>query len=64
MDSGPHTLLCQLMSNASARTNPSPASHLQGHCMNYIYCITHQEQVPGYMGTLVDSGTNGGMAGV
>ena len=31
--------------------------------MNYIYRITHQERVPGYMGALVDSGTNGGMAG-
>ena len=31
MYSGPHTLLRQLMSNASARTNPSPASDLQGH---------------------------------
>ena len=62
MDSGPHTLLHQLMSNASAWTNPSPASQLQGHGMNYIYRITHQERVPGYMGALVDSGANGGMA--
>ena len=30
--------------------------------MNYIYHITHQERVPGYMGALVDSGANGGMA--
>ena len=50
MDYGPHTLLRQLMSNASARTNPSHASNLQGRCMNYIYRITHQERVPGYMG--------------
>ena len=63
MDSGTNTLLRQLMSNASARTNPSSASNLQARRMNYIYRITHQEQVPGYMGALVDSGANGGMAG-
>ena len=63
MDSGPHTLLRQLMSNASVRINPSPASNLQGRRMNYIYCITHQERVPGYLGALVDSGASGGMAG-
>ena len=48
MDSGPHTLLRQLMSNASGWTNPSAASNLQGCRMNYIYHITHQERVPGY----------------
>ena len=63
MDSGPNTLLRQLMSNASARTNPSSASNLQARRMNYIYRITHQERVSGYMGALVDSGANGGMAG-
>ena len=63
MDPGPNTLLRQLMSNASAQTNSSSASNLQGRRMNYIYRITHQERVPGYMGTLVDSGANGGMAG-
>ena len=63
MDSGPNTLLRQLMSNASARTNSSSASNLQTRRMNYIYHITHQERVPGYMGALVDSVANGGMAG-
>ena len=63
MDSAPNTLLRQLMSNASARTNPSSASTFQVHRMNYIYRIIHQEWVSGYMRALVDSGANGGMAG-
>ena len=70
-----NTLLRQLMSNASAWTSPSSATTdqsvttqyqgrtFQVHRMNFIYHITQQDRMSGYMGALVDSGTNGGMAG-
>ena len=63
------------MSNASAWTSPSSATTdqsvttqyqgrtFQVHRMNFIYHITQQDRMSGYMGALVDSGTNGGMAG-
>ena len=75
MDSGPNTLLRQLMSNASSRI-PSNSSHSQDAVttefqggkyqiqrINYTYCFTHHEATLVHHGVLVDSGANGGMAG-
>ena len=51
MDSGPNTLLCQLMSNASARSANSIGSHHQSrHAHHLSYQIATQEQQTGYMG--------------
>ena len=77
MESGPNTLLRQLMSNASARfTAPTTSSHANdtvtttfnvGHYqirrMNYAYHYTQHALHSEYQGALVDSGANGGMAG-
>ena len=76
MESGPNTLLCQLMSNASAQfpapTTPSQANdtvtttisggHYQIRHMNYVYRYTQHVVHTEYQGALVDSGANGGMA--
>ena len=77
MDSGPNTLLHQLMSNASARFPASTTSsfandtvtttfnggNYQIRHMNYSYRLTQQALHLEYQGALVDSGANGGMAG-
>ena len=79
MDNGPNTLLCQLMSNASARSansqqaSPNDSVSLTttyiGHkyqvrkTNNTIYCISQHDQIVGYSGVFVDSGANGGLAG-
>ena len=77
MESGPNTLLRQLMSNASAQfTAPTTSSHAndtitttfngghyQIHRMNYAYRYTQHALHTKYQGALVDSGSNGGMAG-
>ena len=77
MESGPNTLLRQLMSNASAWfATPTTSSYAndtvtttfnggnyQIHRMNYAYCYTQHALHHEYQGALVDSGTNGGMAG-
>ena len=79
MDSGPNTLLHQLMSTASAHTGTSRMSstadgesvhttyngqQYQIRCINHTtYQITQQSHTNGYHGALVDSGANGGMAG-
>ena len=77
MESGPNTLLCQLMSNASAQfpapTAPSQANdtvtttfnggHYQIRHMNYAYQYTQHVVHTEYQGALVDSGANGGMGG-
>ena len=76
MESGPNTLLCQLMSNASAQfAAPTTSSHAndtvtttfnggnyQIRRMHYAYCYTQHALHHEYQGALVDSGTNGGMA--
>ena len=65
MDSGPNILLHQLMSNASAWSANSIGSHHQSrHAHHLSYRIKTQELQMGYMGALVDSGANGGMAGM
>ena len=65
MDSGPNTLLHQLMLNASAWSANSIGSHNQSRCAHHLsYRIATQEQQTGYMGALVDSGANGSMAGM
>ena len=74
MDSGPNTLLCQLMSNASSRIPPN-SSHGQDAVttefhggkyqirqINYTYCFTQHEATLVHHGALVDSRANGGMA--
>ena len=77
MESGPNTLLRQLMSNASARFPASTTSsyandtvtttfnggNYQIRQMNYAYCLTQHALHHEYQGALVDSGANGGMAG-
>ena len=77
MESGPNTLLRQLMSNASARFPASTTSfyandtvtttfnggNYQIRRMNYAYRLTPQALHLEYQGALVDSGANGGMAG-
>ena len=77
MESGPNTLLRQLMSNASARFPASTTSsfandtvtttfnggHYQIRRMNYAYRLTQQALHLEYQGAIVDSGANGGMAG-
>ena len=77
MDSGPSTLLCQMMSSASARSQPSATdgsitTTFRGHQYNvhrinhtsyrYSYDI-HENCIQSTHGALVDSGANGGMAG-
>ena len=76
MESGPNTLLCQLVSNASARfTAPTTSSqandtatttfnggHYQIRWMNYAYRYTQHAVHTEYQGALVDSGANGEMA--
>ena len=65
MDSGPNTLLRQLMSNASAQSVNSTGTHHQTQHANHLsYRIATQVHHMGYMGALVDSGANGGMAGM
>ena len=62
MDTGPNTFLWQLMSNASAHT-PHPDTTSHSCTINHqSYHSTHQIQAT-YVGALVDSGANGGMAG-
>ena len=77
MESGPNTLLHQLMSNASAQFPASTTSsyannpvtttfnggNYQIRRMNYAYHLTRQALHLEYQGALVDSGANGGMAG-
>ena len=77
MESGPNTLLRQLMSNASARFPTSTTSsysndtvtttfnggNYQIRQMNYAYLLTQHALHHEYQGALVDSGANGGMAG-
>ena len=77
MESGPDTLLRQLMSNASARFPASTTSsyandtltttfnggNYQIRRMNYAYCLTQHALHHEYQGALVDSGANRGMAG-
>ena len=77
MDSGPPTLLHQMMSPASARSQPaapdgSITTTFGGHQYNvhrvnhtsyrYSYDI-HENRIQSTHGALVDSGANGGMAG-
>ena len=65
MASGPNTLLRQLMPNASARSANATGPHHQTRCANHLsYRIATQEHHMGYMGALIDSGPNGGMAGM
>ena len=67
---GPCTLLCWLMLNASAHSMSPPctASHHGGASACSInhttYCISQQTHEPTYHGALVNSGANGGMAGL
>ena len=71
MDTGPNTLLCQLMSNASAHTESTNGPTLRDtttpkprHHINHVsYRITTQDNQAAYPGALMDSGVNGGMAG-
>ena len=78
MDSGLNTLLCHLMSNASADSAPSnsipqgsdmmtmsySSCNYQIHYINHIlYQMSQQDHVGHYTGVLVDSSANGGMAG-
>ena len=77
MESGPNTLLRQLMSNASARfPAPTTSSHANDTVtttfnggnyqicqMIYAYHYTQHALHHEYQGALVDSGENGGMAG-
>ena len=77
MESGPNTLLRQLMSNDSARFPASTTSsypndtvtttfnggNYQIRHMNYAYHLTQHALHHEYHGALVDSGANGGMAG-
>ena len=77
MESGPKTLLRQLMSNASAQFTASTTSsyanntvtttfnggNYQIRRMNYAYHLTQHALHHEYKGALVDSGANGGMAG-
>ena len=70
MDTGPNTLLRQLMSNASActesthgptprdTTTPKPRRHIN----RVSYRITTQDRQAAYPGALMDSGANRGMA--
>ena len=77
MDSGPPTLLHQMMSSASARSQPAApdgsitttfGGHLYDVCRvnntsyQYSYDI-HENLIQSTHGALVDSGANGGMAG-
>ena len=75
MDSGPNTLLRQLMSNASSLIPPT-SSHDQDtvttefhggkyqiRLINSVYRFTQHEATHVHQGALVDSGANGGMAG-
>ena len=77
MESGPNTLLRQLMSNASAQfAAPTTSSHANDTVtttfnrgnyqicqIHYAYCYTQHALHHEYQGALVDSGANGGMAG-
>ena len=71
MDTGPHTLLRQLMSNASARTESTHGTTRHDTTtltprrnINHVsYRITTQDHQATYPGALMDSGANGGMAG-
>ena len=76
MDSGPNTLLHQLMSNASSRIPPTSSSHDQDtvttefhggkyqiRWINFVYHFTQHKSTCMHQGALVDSGANGGMAG-
>ena len=77
MDSGPNTLLRQLMSNASAHLPTTPTAPTDGntvttqfkggrfqiHRMHYTHCFTKHAAHSEYNGALMDSGANGGMAG-
>ena len=61
MDTGPNTFLWKLISNASACT-PLPDTTSQSCTINHqSYRLTHQIQTT-YVGALVDSSANGGMA--
>ena len=75
MDSGPNTLLCQLMSNVSAQTSRAPThdgqsvtTSFQGqkyqvcHINHIAYHVSEQHHQIGYTDARVDSGANGGMA--
>ena len=65
MASGPNTLMHQLMSNASTRSaNTTGPQHQTRHANHLSYRIATQEHHMGCMGALVDSGANGGMAGM
>ena len=71
MDTGPHTLLRQLMSNASAHTESTHGTTRRDtttpkprHNINHVsYQITTQDHQAAYPGALMDSGANRGMAG-
>ena len=76
MDSGPNTLLRQLMSNASAQSSRIPnhdgqsvTTSFQGQryqvrrITHITYRFSEQQRQVAYTGALVDSGANGGMAG-
>ena len=76
MDSGPNTLLRQLMSNASAQSSRVPnhdgqsvTTSFQGQqyqvrrITHITYRVSEQHRQVAYTGALVDSGANGGMAG-
>ena len=78
MDSGPNTLLRQLMSNASACSSTTNNNHQDSNTVttNFnggtyqvrwvnqsSYCLIHQVFQSEYPGTLMDSGANGSMAG-
>ena len=78
MDSGPNTLLRQLMSNASVHSSTTTNDHqdsntvttnlnsgtYQVHWVNQSsYCLIHQTFQSEYPGALMDSGANGSMAG-
>ena len=67
MDTGPNTLLRQLMSNASTPRGPTPHDDNtpipRRHINHVSYCITTQDHQAPYPDALMDSGANGGMAG-
>ena len=75
MDSGPSTLLCQLMSNTSSRILPNSSQvqdivttefhggKYQIRRINSTNCFTQHEATHVHHGALVDSGANGGIAG-
>ena len=71
MDSGPNTLLQQLMLNASAHTPNThgsvcpedPSSVPICHINHVAYCIMAQDCQASYPGAHMDSGANGRMAG-